>query len=101
MLRDAAVKGERSLLAMFIAGEALHAGQLRTVLDDYKAAPLTLYAIYPSTRHLSVKVRLFIDFWSSGSAWCRGTIGQQLERLRPDHKFASRRTTRNPSLLFK
>jgi hypothetical protein len=42
VLRDAAVKGERSLLPMFIAGEALRAGQLRTVLDDYKAPPLTL-----------------------------------------------------------
>jgi DNA-binding transcriptional LysR family regulator len=40
----------------------LRAGELRTVLDDYKAPPLTLYAIYPPTRHLAVKVRLFIDF---------------------------------------
>lgn len=37
-------------------------GELRTVLDDYSAPPLALYAVYPPTRHLSVKVRLFIDF---------------------------------------
>ena len=51
-----------ALLPTFIAGEALRLGKLRTVLDDYKAPPLTLYAIYPPTRHLAVKVRLFIDF---------------------------------------
>jgi DNA-binding transcriptional LysR family regulator len=31
-------------------------------LSEYNAPPLTLYAIYPPTRHLAVKVRLFIDF---------------------------------------
>lgn len=63
VLRDAAVKGRGvALLPTFIAGEALRLGKLRTVLDDYKAPPLTLYAIYPPTRHLAVKVRLFIDF---------------------------------------
>ena len=51
-----------ALLPTFIAGTALRAGELRTVLDDYQAPSLTLYAIYPPTRHLSVKVRLFIDF---------------------------------------
>jgi len=63
VLRDAAVKGRGiALLPTFIAGEALRAGKLQTVLDEYKAPPLTLYAIYPPTRHLAVKVRLFIDF---------------------------------------
>tara|TARA_A200000159_G_C7279935_1_gene321028 strand:+ start:42 stop:764 length:723 start_codon:yes stop_codon:yes gene_type:complete len=63
VLCDAAVKGRGvALLPTFIAGAALRAGKLRTVLDDYKAPPLTLYAIYPPTRHLAVKVRLFIDF---------------------------------------
>jgi DNA-binding transcriptional LysR family regulator len=47
---------------MFIAGAALRAGDLQTVLDNFKAPPLALYAIYPPTRHLAVKVRLFIDF---------------------------------------
>lgn len=63
VLRDAAVKGRGiALLPTFIAGGALRSGALQTVLDDYKAPPLTLYAIYPPTRHLAVKVRLFIDF---------------------------------------
>ena len=35
---------------------------LRAVLQDYRAPPSALYAIFPPTRHLSVKVRLFIEF---------------------------------------
>jgi DNA-binding transcriptional LysR family regulator len=35
---------------------------LQSVLHEYKAPLLTLYALYPPTRHLAVKVRLFIDF---------------------------------------
>ena len=63
VLRDAAIKGRGvALLPTFIAGAALRAGLLRSILDAYQAPPLTLYAIYPPTRHLSVKVRLFIDF---------------------------------------
>ena len=63
MLRDAAVKGRGvALLPTFIAGAALRAGSLVPFLDSYRAPPLTLYAIYPPTRHLAVKVRLFIDF---------------------------------------
>ncbi|RZN16447.1 LysR family transcriptional regulator [Bradyrhizobium sp. Leo121] len=63
VLRDVAVKGHGiALIPTFIAGDALHTGALKTILSDYHAPPLTLYAIYPPTRHLSVKVRLFIDF---------------------------------------
>jgi DNA-binding transcriptional LysR family regulator len=63
VLRDAAVKGRGvALLPTFIAGAALRAGSLVPFLDSYRAPPLTLYAIYPPTRHLAVKVRLFIDF---------------------------------------
>jgi DNA-binding transcriptional LysR family regulator len=63
VLRDAAIKGRGiSLLPTFIARAALQEGKLRTVLDNYKAPPLSLYAIYPPTRFLPAKVRLFIDF---------------------------------------
>jgi DNA-binding transcriptional LysR family regulator len=63
VLRDAAIKSRGvALLPTFIAGDALRIGALRSVLTTYKAPPLTLYAIYPPTRHLAVKVRLFIDF---------------------------------------
>ena len=63
VLRDAAVMGRGiALLPTFIAGADLQAGRLRSVLNDYKAPEISLYAIYPPTRHLSVKVRVFIDF---------------------------------------
>lgn len=63
VLRDVAVKGKGvALIPNFIAEEALASGALRAILTDYYAPPLALYAIYPPTRHLSVKVRVFIDF---------------------------------------
>jgi DNA-binding transcriptional LysR family regulator len=63
VLRDAAIKGRGvALLPSFLAAEALRAKALRSFLSEYGAPPLTLYAIYPPTRHLAVKVRLFIDF---------------------------------------
>jgi DNA-binding transcriptional LysR family regulator len=63
VLRDAAVKGcGIVLLPVFMAEKELKSGALRVVLSAYKAPPLTLYAIYPPTRHLALKVRLFIDF---------------------------------------
>lgn len=63
VLRDAAVKDRGiAVLPVFLAEQELKNGALVTCLDDYKAPPLSLYALYPPTRHLSVKVRLFIDF---------------------------------------
>jgi DNA-binding transcriptional LysR family regulator len=63
VLRDAAVKGRGvALLPTFIAGADLRTGALTTVLTEYKAPELFVYAIYPQTKHLAVKVRVFIDF---------------------------------------
>ncbi len=63
VLRDAAVKGRGiALLPTFIAGADLQQGSLRSILSDYKAPEIAIYALYPQTRHLSVKVRVFIDF---------------------------------------
>jgi DNA-binding transcriptional LysR family regulator len=63
VLRDAAVKGRGIvLLPSFIVGADLQEGSLRSVLTDYPAPEIAVYAIYPPTRHLSVKVRMFIDF---------------------------------------
>ncbi len=63
VLRDAAIGGRGiALLPTFLAAEALAAGRLKTFLTDYEAPPLALYAVYPPTRALALKVRLFIDF---------------------------------------
>jgi DNA-binding transcriptional LysR family regulator len=70
-------------LPTYFVGEALQSGRLVTVLDDYTAPPLTLRALYPHNRHLSAKVRAFVDFlvarfgqeppWDS---WCRAAREQ-------------------------
>jgi DNA-binding transcriptional LysR family regulator len=74
VLRDAAIKGRGiALLPSFLAAEALREKALHSFLPEYNAPALTLYAIYPPTRHLAVKVRLFIDFladrFSGVPAW--------------------------------
>ena len=63
VLRDVAVKGHGiALLPTFIAGADLQKGSLRTILAEYKAPDISVYAVYSQTRHLSVKVRVFVDF---------------------------------------
>ncbi|MGA8052138.1 MAG: LysR family transcriptional regulator [Burkholderiales bacterium] len=46
----------------FIVGEAVRAGRLVPLLQDFQALPLPIYAVYSSRKHLSAKVRLFVDF---------------------------------------
>lgn len=63
VLRDAAVKGRGIvMLPTFIVGADLQEGSLRSILTDYSAPEISVHAIYPPTRHVSVKVRMFIDF---------------------------------------
>lgn len=50
-----------ALLPTFIVGGALQSGELRTILNDFSAPPIVLHALYPRHRHLSAKVRLFVD----------------------------------------
>ena len=62
ILKNAAIADQGiALLPTFIVGEALQAGQLRTVLTDYKPPDIALSALYPRHRHLSAKVRLFVE----------------------------------------
>jgi DNA-binding transcriptional LysR family regulator len=63
VLKVAALAGHGLVcLPTYFVGEALQSGRLVTVLDDYMAPPLTLRALYPHNRHLSAKVRAFVDF---------------------------------------
>ena len=45
----------------FIVGEAISRGELVPILTDYQWPVSPAYAIYPATRHLSTRVRKFID----------------------------------------
>lgn len=46
----------------FIAHEAIKRGELTPILANYQWPVAVAYAIYPPTRHLSYRVRTFIDF---------------------------------------
>jgi DNA-binding transcriptional LysR family regulator len=46
----------------FIVSDELRAGRLVALLPDYAAAPAPIYAVYPTRKHLSAKVRLFVDY---------------------------------------
>ena len=63
LLRVAALHGHGFVhLPTFIVGDDLRAGTLVSVLEPYVAQDLTLNAVYPTARHLSPKVRAFVDF---------------------------------------
>jgi DNA-binding transcriptional LysR family regulator len=46
----------------FVVEPYIASGQLVEVLQPYRTAPYSIYAMYPSRRHLSAKVRTFVDF---------------------------------------
>lgn len=65
VLKNAAVKNQGiALLPTFVVGDALQQGQLRTVLENYAPVDITLCSLYPRHRHLSAKVRLFVELLS-------------------------------------
>jgi DNA-binding transcriptional LysR family regulator len=49
-------------LPRFICGPELAPGRLEAVLADAMPPPNGIFAIYPHNRHLSAKVRAFVDF---------------------------------------
>lgn len=63
VLRAAAVAGVGiTRLAGFIVGEALKNGALVELLGAYEANDGDIFVVYPTSRHLSPKVRAFIDY---------------------------------------
>ena len=63
VLRAAALKGlGLAILPTFIVGNDLKTGTLVSVLDRFVAQYATVNAVYPHSRHLSPKVRAFVDF---------------------------------------
>lgn len=70
----------------FIVGEDIRAGALVRILPAYAPPSSLIYAVYPSRRHLSAKVRAFVDFlalrFAKEAPW----------RLRPSRTSRTRRT---------
>lgn len=50
-----------ALLPTWLVGECLREGHLKQVLNGYAASDSQIYAVYPPGRHLSPKVRSFVD----------------------------------------
>jgi len=62
-LLDASLKGLGVVqLPDYYAKEYLKTGELVSVLDDYREPGEGIWAVYPSNRHLSPKVRLLVDY---------------------------------------
>lgn len=62
-LREALLEGAGlTLTPTFVVGEDIKAGRLQAVMTDYKTLEVSIYAVYPQRRHLSPKVRAFVDF---------------------------------------
>lgn len=52
----------------FIVGPEVRAGRLVPLLQDFEPAPVPIFAAYPSRKHLSAKVRLFVEFLAGSFA---------------------------------
>lgn len=63
LVRDAALAGLGiARLPLFICGVDLEAGRLRRVLPSWSTDERLVHAVYPSSKNLSRKVRVFVDF---------------------------------------
>ena len=62
LLLASAVEGA-GIISMpdFIVWESIQEGRLVRVLNEYIFPEVGMYAIYPPTRHLSAKIRTFVD----------------------------------------
>ena len=56
----------------FIVEPLLESGALVEILKNFRPAPYNIYAVYPSRRHLSAKVRTFVDFLATRFAKTAG-----------------------------
>ena len=58
---------------LFFVSSDINKGNLIILLEDYEEPMRGIYAVYPHRRHLSAKVRAFVDFlvdWSSRNPGC-------------------------------
>lgn len=62
-VREAAIAGAGIvMLPTFIAHQAIARGDLEVILRSFSRPPIGMYVVHPSSRNVSAKVRLFIDF---------------------------------------
>lgn len=73
-IRDAAVAGLGLVqLGAFLVGEDIRHGRLVAVLEEFSREESPVCAVYPTRRHVSPKVRMFIEMirkeWTAGHPW--------------------------------
>ena len=62
ILRSCINGGGIAVLSRFVVGRHIASGKLISLLDQYLQEDIPIYAVYPSGKHLSLKVRAFLDF---------------------------------------
>ena len=63
LLAEAAASGAGIVFEpAFIVGPEVRSGRLVPLLQDFEPPPVPIYALYPSRKHLSAKVRRFVEF---------------------------------------
>lgn len=63
LLAEAAARGAGVIFEpAFIVGPDVRAGRLVPLLQEFVPPPVPIYAVYPSRKHLSAKVRRFVEF---------------------------------------
>ena len=69
VLRAFALSGQGvAILPDWLIDDDLRSGRLVHVLPQWQFTPQGVYALYPDTRHLPLKVRAFIDFMKNREA---------------------------------
>jgi len=63
LLAEVAVRGGGIVFEpAFIVGPEVRAGRLVPLLQEFEPLPVPIFALYPSRKHLSAKVRRFVEF---------------------------------------
>ena len=62
ILRSCINGGGIAMLSRFVVGRHIASGKLVSLLDKFLQEDIPIYAVYPSGKHLSLKVRAFLDF---------------------------------------
>ena len=72
LMRAALAGGGIALQPTYLVNPYLRSGELQAVLPEWDLPVMTIYALYPSRRHLSPAVRALLDFLVQrfeGLAW--------------------------------
>ena len=83
-LRSAAVGGLGIINEPdFLLQDAVQRGELVRLLPDFESGSGEIWAVYPSRRHLSLKVRLFVDHIAAGLSPLRRRLLRRSNSPRP------------------